>query len=50
MGGRLTVLILGGYGAFGGRLAKLLSAEERLTLILAGRSADRARLFCKGLA
>lgn len=43
------VLIIGGYGVFGGRLARLLVDEPRLTLIIAGRSAARARTFCKQL-
>jgi len=47
--GRLTVLILGGYGTFGGRLAQLLAAEPRLTLQIAGRSASRAAAFCQTL-
>ncbi|MFI5011782.1 MAG: DUF4166 domain-containing protein [Hyphomicrobiales bacterium] len=42
----LTVLILGGYGVFGGRLAHLLSDEARLRLIVAGRSLEAARGFC----
>jgi hypothetical protein len=44
----LRVLIVGGYGAFGGRLARLL-ADERLTLIIAGRSLPQAELFCATL-
>src|SRR5438067_813935 len=43
------VLILGGYGTFGGRLARLLADEARLTLIVAGRSLARAQSFCAGL-
>jgi hypothetical protein len=42
----MRILILGGYGTFGGRLVRLLAGEPRLTLIVAGRSADRARDFC----
>lgn len=42
----MKVLILGGYGAFGGRLARLLADEERLTLIVAGRSLRSAEAFC----
>lgn len=42
----LRVLILGGYGTFGGRLARLLADEARLTLIIAGRSLRRAQAFC----
>ncbi|MEJ0013278.1 MAG: DUF4166 domain-containing protein [Bauldia sp.] len=44
--GRLTVLIVGGYGTFGGRLCDLLADEPRLTLIVAGRSLARATAFC----
>jgi Domain of unknown function (DUF4166)/Saccharopine dehydrogenase NADP binding domain len=46
---RLKILILGGYGTFGGRLVKLLADEERLTLVVAGRSKPRAEEFCGGL-
>jgi len=42
----LRVLILGGYGTFGGRLARLLADEARLTLIIAGRSLKQAEAFC----
>jgi hypothetical protein len=42
----MKVLILGGYGTFGGRLARLLADEARLTLIIAGRSAAQAEAFC----
>jgi hypothetical protein len=45
----MKVLILGGYGTFGGRLAALLADEERLTLIVAGRSLERAQAFCAAL-
>src|ERR1700730_2629770 len=47
--GRLKVLILGGYGTFGGRLARLLADEDRLTLIIAGRSRAKAQAFCTTL-
>lgn len=46
---RLVVLILGGYGTFGGRLAGLLADEGRLTLVIAGRSPERAAAFCRTL-
>ena len=46
----LKVLILGGYGTFGGRLAQLLADEARLTLIIAGRSGAKAEDFCAKLA
>ncbi|MDB5471602.1 MAG: saccharopine dehydrogenase [Caulobacter sp.] len=42
----LTVLIVGGYGVFGARLARLLAHEPRLRLLVAGRSADKAGAFC----
>lgn len=46
----MRVLILGGYGTFGGRLARLLADEPRLTLIIAGRSAQQAQAFCASLS
>jgi hypothetical protein len=46
---RLTILILGGYGTFGGRLAQLLADEDRLTLVIAGRSYAKAAAFCARL-
>jgi hypothetical protein len=42
----LKVLIVGGYGTFGGRLVDLLSDDARLVLIVAGRSTQRAVEFC----
>jgi hypothetical protein len=42
----VRVLILGGYGTFGGRLAQLLMHSQRLTLIIAGRSLAKAKAFC----
>src|SRR5262245_5340972 len=44
-----TILILGGYGTFGGRLAQLLADEPRLTLVIAGRSRAKAEAFCAAL-
>jgi Domain of unknown function (DUF4166)/Saccharopine dehydrogenase NADP binding domain len=41
----LRVLIIGGYGTFGGRIVQLLENEPRLTLIVAGRSLPRADAF-----
>jgi hypothetical protein len=46
---QLKVLILGGYGTFGGRLAQLLADEARLTLMIAGRSLAKAQAFCASL-
>lgn len=40
-----TVLILGGYGTFGGRLVRLLADEPRLTIMIAGRSLEAATAF-----
>jgi hypothetical protein len=47
--GRLTVLILGGYGSFGGRLARLLADDPQVRLIVAGRSLRNAEAFCAEL-
>ncbi|MDF0694950.1 DUF4166 domain-containing protein [Rhizobium sp. MC63] len=44
-GGRLSLLIIGGYGTFGGRLARLLGDEPRLRLLIAGRSLEKADDF-----
>lgn len=41
----MKVVILGGYGTFGGRLAELLADEPRLTLVIAGRSRAQAEAF-----
>ena len=45
----MKILILGGYGTFGGRLAYLLARDERLNLLIAGRSMQKARQFCENL-
>ena len=42
----LRVLIVGGYGIFGGRIVELLKDQPQLALIVAGRSAERAKAFC----
>ncbi|WGM46501.1 hypothetical protein KOAAANKH_01370 [Brevundimonas sp. NIBR10] len=42
----MKVLIIGGYGVFGGRLARLLRDERRIRLIIAGRSLSKAQAFC----
>jgi short subunit dehydrogenase-like uncharacterized protein len=42
----VRVLIVGGYGIFGGRLVELLKDEPGLALIVAGRSPERAKAFC----
>jgi hypothetical protein len=46
----MNILILGGYGTFGGRLVQLLADNPRLTLIVAGRSQAKAADFCAGLS
>jgi hypothetical protein len=46
----MRVLIVGGYGTFGGRLVELLRDEPRLTLLVGGRSLARARAFCRAKA
>jgi hypothetical protein len=43
---RRRVLIVGGYGTFGGRLVELLEPDPRLMLIVAGRSLPRASAYC----
>ena len=43
------ILILGGYGTFGGRLAELLARDGRLTVLIAGHLLDKARAFCSHL-
>ena len=45
----MKILVLGGYGTFGGRLVELLSADPRLTLVIAGRSESKAQSFIKTL-
>jgi len=42
---KITILIVGGYGTFGGRLVELIENEPRLTIIVGGRSLDKARAF-----
>jgi len=45
-GGASRILILGGYGVFGGRLAVLLADLPEVTLLVAGRDLVRAQDFC----
>jgi saccharopine dehydrogenase-like NADP-dependent oxidoreductase len=45
----LSVLVLGGYGFFGARIAKALAGDERLRLVLAGRDAGRAAALAREL-
>ncbi|MGI9271949.1 MAG: DUF4166 domain-containing protein [Woeseiaceae bacterium] len=39
------VLIIGGYGTFGGWVARLLAPDSRLELMIAGRSLEKAQEF-----
>ena len=43
----MKILIIGGYGVFGGRLAELLSDIASLELVIGGRSLRRAAQFCE---
>ena len=45
----LRVLILGGYGVFGARLARLIAGSPGLRLLIAGRSAQKAADLCAEL-
>ena len=42
----MRILIVGGYGTFGGRIVDLLLDESRLTIWVAGRRLDAAKQFC----
>lgn len=42
----MKILILGGYGVFGGRLAELLADISSLEILVCGRSRARAEAFC----
>ncbi|MGH6632579.1 MAG: hypothetical protein ACREB0_04385, partial [Sphingopyxis sp.] len=42
----MKILILGGYGVFGGRLAELLADVPDLDLFICGRDLGRAKGFC----
>jgi len=46
-GNQLRILVIGGYGVFGGRLARLLAEENNLTILVAGRSKKKADAFCR---
>jgi len=45
----LRVLVLGGYGNFGGYVCRALAADDRIQLIVAGRNLEKARAFAEGL-
>lgn len=42
----MKIMIIGGYGVFGGRLAELLSDLESVELLICGRNLARATEFC----
>ncbi|MCK5746948.1 DUF4166 domain-containing protein [Oricola sp.] len=42
----MKILIIGGYGVFGGRLAELLSDIDTLEILVGGRRSERAQEFC----
>ncbi|MEQ1490057.1 MAG: saccharopine dehydrogenase NADP-binding domain-containing protein, partial [Terricaulis sp.] len=42
----MKLLIVGGYGTFGGRIVELLEGEAALSLIVAGRSLSSAKAYC----
>lgn len=44
----MRILILGGYGVFGGRLAHLLRNIPQMTLYICGRNIEKASAFCAG--
>ncbi|MCF7750987.1 DUF4166 domain-containing protein [Bacillus subtilis subsp. subtilis] len=44
----MKILILGGYGVFGGRLARLLADLPGIELLICGRNLDAATAFCAG--
>ncbi len=45
----LRVLVLGGYGNFGGYVCRALADDARIQLVVAGRSRDKAQAFAEGL-
>ncbi|MER8623179.1 MULTISPECIES: hypothetical protein [unclassified Mesorhizobium] len=42
----MRLLVVGGYGIFGGRIVQLLESEPRLILLVAGRSLAKAEALC----
>jgi hypothetical protein len=43
------ILVLGGYGTFGSQIVRLLVAHKRWTVIVAGRSKEKAEAFARSL-
>ena len=48
-GRQLKVLVLGGYGAFGERLCRILALDPRIAIVVAGRSLSKAQAVCARL-
>ena len=46
---RKRILVIGGYGNFGSFIARQLSGERDITVIIAGRSAEKAKSFAQEL-
>lgn len=46
----MRILILGGYGLFGGRITRALAGDAGLHVLVAGRDAGKAQAFCAGIA
>ena len=46
---QLTTLVLGGYGNFGARICRALAGDERIQLLVAGRSAASAQALASTL-
>ncbi len=46
----LRVLVLGGYGNFGGYICRALAADSRIRLVVAGRDRAKAEAFAASLA
>lgn len=44
------IVIVGGYGAFGARVAERLAREPHLEIVIAGRTADKAHAHASALA
>ncbi len=46
----MRILVLGGYGHFGGRICRSLASDDALEILVAGRSRARAEAFIAALA
>jgi hypothetical protein len=45
----MKIIVIGGYGIFGGRLCQLLTTHANLSIVVAGRSLQHAQKFCRSL-